>query len=455
MKRSWILLLMIISQFVLFSCGGGGGSGGGSSSDDEETNISSFKFIDISGAKSLFITSDKISSLAKTDQVSGFRMPQKEISSSNTKNQACFKINENGDIIEINIKSESNNSLRINGITQVPTLIAPVNKEYLIIGFSDYNDRRIALRGCFLVNKSNGKVSKLADTVYNYWILEQGDSESLFQTDNNKCIYYISIPDGFVGDNIRISKVNLLNSEYSYVTPPEHHVGSFIVNGEGSIIYFYNTAKDPYMRAGIITADGRKKSFSCDYPNYIWVGDDGNFYYFLHYYDNIYTNDWVKKIMKINLTNLEPELFLEDVQVDALKKVGNKIYFVGLNEIGEIDYEMKTVSPKPILPNIVEEAQVDYIYSTDSYIYVARSKRHDNYCDLVKINPGTGDCERIFYGNQKIRSFAVSNSGDITFVSKTENGKNVINKISTSGGAERVLYEINGASILTLQPMEK
>lgn len=451
MKRSWILLLMIISLFVLFSCGGGGGGGG---SDDEETNISSFKFLDISGAENLFVTSNTISSLSNTGTNSLPKMPYKEISKTNIDDSICYKITLDDEIIEVVIENANKEGLRYNGFRLVPTLVAPVNEIFFVIGFSCHNDIIPAHQFSFLVNKSNGKVFKLAETVGNCWVLETGGSKSLFQTDANNNMYYITFGNGVY---TRVAKVNLSNFEFSYVTPPEiEQVLDFTVSDEGTVIY--RGTLNTHSMYGVVAQDGRQKKSPEDIIiSDSWKGTDGNLYFAQSYFDNN-TSTYKSNIMKINLNNLEPEIFMENSCGGGLyTTIADKTYFVGANNIYEINYDTRTITSLPISPNIGEECQVDYVCSTDSDIYIARHNwfTNDKY-DLVKINPETGVCQSIITRGYEVSAFTISNGGGKITLAATDSRdkKQIIGVVSPFGGGVKVLFHFNGSSILTLQSMK-
>ena len=87
----------------------------------------------------------------------------------------------------------------------------------------------------------------------------------------------------------------------------------------------------------------------------------------------------------------------------------------------------------------------------EDYLYISGKDSSHNYI-LIKVNPATGECTQILGNEYEIYSFSVSEQDGIIFNAlRMVDGKRIIGKVSTFGGAVTVLDQESNAQITYLE----
>ena len=373
MKRKWIFMIFLSSLLFLASCGGGGG-GSGSGDDD---NIGDLVAFDISGAKSVFISSS-----TSTLYSHGLNSIQK--SSENQNGSAIWKILENNSIQKVNMldKNKKKISLLQYGNELVPVVISAVNDNYFVVGFMDSSrGNSICVDFACLVRKSDGAIFKLKSLPYVENMENSIFNENLFKTDNLGNMYYLA-HDDFYSNRKFIVKVSLSSFSSTIVTPSTQDIQYFNVDDSGNIIYSGTSTSIFDHISRIRSAAGSYSVLPIEYLRLVWHGLDGALYYI----DNL-------DVKRINPSTLESETYgiLPGGQswysvndISYCFNFNDCTYCLGSNGLTEVYNSSAT-------PRFIPYAGVSMSYTipkyclTEDYLYIAGKDSLQNYI-LIKVN---------------------------------------------------------------------
>ena len=178
--KFFLFMLCVCVSFI--SC-----SHGTDKPDDRPAGFDALKYLDIADAKTLYISSaDAASRSARNASTS----------------QKMFKITESGYVEEVKYLDENKNEI---SISQQPTVIQPVNDDYIFVGFgwSGY------VESSYLVRKSDGAVfdmTKVGNPVGNDVNGGNYGNAPMFITDKNNNLYYLTY--NYTDSSSKIIKVN-------------------------------------------------------------------------------------------------------------------------------------------------------------------------------------------------------------------------------------------------------
>jgi len=468
MKKSWIIMMLLASLLVLASCGGSGGGSG----DDEEyyydgstNSIDQMVAMDIEDAQSLFINTGNgaLSSSSKN---------AKRAPGNNNDEGQLFKITTSGKVEKVDYYDKNKNKINTGtveydewgnimysyGQPYYPVLIKNINENYVIIGFSwqpvteSYQPQ--ADFG-YIVRKTDGAVYKLSAIPYS----------SDIHTDSFNNIYYISWMNnnnGMISNN-RVVRVNLSLMSSEYLTPQREGIETFEVDNFGNILYRGWSSTGAYVyklrkRTGTII-DMELQNEWDRYP--FWKGIDGNLYFYSYHAMTEYpytTTYSIKTIDPVDCSFSTYGTFLASWNVPdyvcrkyvVTKNGTTYMYLVGSNYGNTIMIdEVYNSSDNPPAPKAVSIGGLNVRVNTaeaasDEYLYFAGKSDSGYY--LVRVTPGGTTLEKHFIldyeAGYEVYSFTVSETDGIIFNAlRKSDGREIIGKISTSGGPVIVLSE--------------
>lgn len=448
MKRLWILVLLFSSLFILTGCGGSGGGSG----DDSEDNLSSLASMNITDAKSVFISTSSGAQNSSSMKVAGK-------SSSNSSTNHLFKINNHDVIEEVSFfdKNHKPIALQLNGSKLVPVFLENINDDYIAVGFRydfDANSAFFYLQTAILVRKSDGAIFKLSNIpncgILNNYYGGYIKTGGLFKTDSAGNIYYISESRDEWSDDKHyhsypgITKISVSGSNLTstIITPStDTEVNYFDVDDSGNIVYsaWVQLTSETVIR--LRTSSGTYRNV----PTYstVWKEQDGKFHY-------IYEQD----VKMINPNNFESEIygsFAEYPSAWADYKVSLQGYTYLMSNGGILEVYNPGASPRTIsLAGIT----FNYIYgvsATDNYYYIA-GKDNSSNCFLIKVTPGGTSYSNILGNDYQVYAFAVSESDGITFNAlRTSDMKKVFGKVSINGGAVTIIDSESDTQVTFLE----
>ena len=458
MKKTWILIILLSTLLILASCGGGGGG----SSDDDDDNIGDLAALDISGAKSVFISSN---SNVNTLYSLGLGSIQK--SSSDQEENSLWKILENNSIQKVNMldKNKKKISLHYCGDDLVPVLISAVNDNFFAIAFmteSHYqNNISYIQQGwiypqiAFLVRKSDGAIYKLKTipSTLNLTV-KVINNFNLFKTDGMGNMYYIGNDDG--SNRGYIVKVNLSTFSSTAITPSTQDVQKFEVDDAGNILYSGTSTSFMDHISRIRSTAGEYNIFPFEWLPLTWHGLDGALYYI----DGL-------NVKRLNPSTLESEIY--GVLPDYPFRYGvndnyycfnfnNCTYSFGQGGLSEVYNSTATPRNIPYTGDVTDIPLYNCCYyATEDYLYIAGKDDFPNQNNsiLVRVDPTTGTTKQILGNEYDVYSFVVSEQDGIIFnaLRKSES-KRIIGKVSTSGGVVNILDETNNAQITHMEQLK-
>lgn len=433
------MIILLSALLIPTSCGGGGGGGGGSNDD----NLGDLAALDISGAKSVFISSSSGAAYS-----SGLGSTQK--TPGNQNGSSLWKILDDNTIHKVNMLDKNRNklSLRYDGMDMIPVLISPVNDNFFVVGFMD-SSRGNSVYADFacLVRKSDGAIFKLTPLPYVINDINDIRNKNLFKTDSLGNMYYLG-HDDFYTNRRYIVKVNLSSLSSTILTPSTQDVEYFELDDLGNILYMGSSTSifDHIVR--LRSVGGEYKVIPHEYLNYVWHGLDGALYYL---------EDLNVKRINPNTLDLEPYGVLPSApswycfnNLLYYFNYNNCTYVLGTDGLSEV-YN-STATPRDILYTGISTPITIYSYDlTDNYLYIYGKDSSHNYF-LIKVDPDTGVCSKILGNEYEIYSFSVSEQNGITFNAlRMADGKRIIGKVSTSGGTVTFLDEDSNAQIAYLE----
>ncbi len=439
MKKTWILIILLSALLILTSCGGGGGGGGG----DDDDNIGDLAALDISGAKSVFISSN---SSTLYSQSLGFGQK----SSSNQGGNSLWKILENNSIQKVNMldKNKKKMSMRQYGNELVPILISTVNNNFFVVCFMD-STRGNSIYADFacLVRKTDGAIFKLKSLPY--VVNNENDifNKNLFKTDGLGNMYYLS-HDDFYSNRRYVVKVNLSTFSSTSITPSTQDVERFEVDDVGNMIYSGTSANIFDHISRIRSAAGVYDVLPIEYLGLVWHGLDGALYYISEL-----------NVKRINPSTLASEAYGVLASAPSWYGVNSTYYNFNFNNCtyvfgasGLTELYNSTATPRDIPYIGVSMSYITPQYClTEDYLYIAGKDTSHNYI-LFKVDPDTGTCTQILGNEYEIYSFSASEQDGIIFNAlRMADGKRIIGKVSTSGGAVTVLDQESNAQITYLE----
>lgn len=416
----FVLQLFIFFTIVFVSCKNG--------ADTENTaeTISSLKFLTITNAKNLYISSSETPNRSARD-----------VSSST---QKIFKINENGYTEEVKYLDENGNEIIFNN---TPTFLQVINSVYTVVGFDGFPQWPNSL---YLVRNNDGAVYIISDGTENT-LYEQVDTfinAKNVQIDKYDNIYYRTV-DGKI---IKLSNTNSSDISKNIVSPSTDLVRNFEVDSYGNIAYYANRVSDTnnYI-SRIRKTNGELFNLS---GNGFWVGLNQQDFFCYGTVDN------KTGLLKISIN---PESFEVTTNYYCDNNIigsggykielKNKLYWIG-TEIYEVQNSSST--PRKINLDGINIKTTNTVVSTENYYYIAGIDENDNSF-LIKVNPENDTYINLLTKNEfDVYSFTASETDGIVFNAlRMSDGKKIIGKVSIIGGQVTIIDEESDSEISYLQ----
>ena len=410
-KLKLIVSLLMILVFIT-------GCSSGSSVFDEPTNgpndSPSNKMVNvgIDNADSLFITPG--SSIASQSKIMGSN--NDDIQDSNR----LFKITDDGYIQEVTYYNEKGEEIEV--IENQPTAVYNAGKDYVFVGFG--SDESNINEG-YLVSKANGSVYDISDAGFPIKPTNRFRNEEIIQEDDDGNLYYITdIGSGYSGLVIKgVVKLNSTNMTGTMITPEDHAVDYFTVDGYGNVAYHARDDNSPHDRIQrIVKTDGGMEFLE---SREFWLGLDNKINYI---------ND-DKEIIKVKFdesNNLEeekyglmPDSFYNFGFDELIIKLEDRIIITRSSSGKVFEVYNNSGEPREIDLGYSEITQVG---SSNNFYYV-----YGDNGKLSKVNPENDSMTNIFDGEFDIYKLQVSSNDIITFNAyRMEDGATVLGKVNNN-----------------------
>lgn len=405
-----------------------------------QVNESSLRYLDIVGAKNLYIgTSNTVNRAAERSSTT----------------QKIFKITDEGYIEEVKYLDENKNEI---SISQQPNGIFSVNENYILITFTSSS---------YLVRKKDGAVFDMAKVGFPE-TASQFINVSMIKTDRHNNLYFITID---YLDNTpfnKIVKVDLGGGDFlnaTVISASTDSVSFFDVDWNGNVIYNgclkSNNSNFVYR---IRTANGRIKNLG-EMAVY-WVAPDGNIYFQSRNYDeykkeeyNYETGETIYYGWPIKKITIDSSYNIEEIDVYG---------YITSNELGaeiewganyKIDIQNKVFIISPMRPSIFEvyneesiprlvtfdSLDIDTITavsSTENYYYVSGIDS-DRNTFLVQIDPNTDSVVNLLSQDEYvITAFTASETDGIVFNAERRiDSRKIIGKVGINGGDVSIIID--------------
>ena len=276
MIKVYVALAAIATlAFGLFSCSGGGNDVNPLALYSPLTPLNSptLKYLDLSNAKSLYISGGSGTSANKADGISA--------SASGPDHKKIFKITDDGYVEEVKYLDADKKEI---SIWNEPCVIEKINDDYIFVGFgyggfspnvgwdtvSSYIIRK--LDGAAFDMKNTGTAT-IHDENSETW-----KNASNFHTDKNNNMYYISCDQNFFHKIVRVDLSGIASLAGTTVSPSTDDIYCFDVDKDGNIIYYgYSVLVSNNKFKRIRKSNGGIKNISV--RNDYWIGLDGCIYY--------------------------------------------------------------------------------------------------------------------------------------------------------------------------------
>lgn len=459
MAKVYVALAAIATlAFGLFSCSGGG--------NDVNPlayytllNNSVLKYLDLSNAKSLYISGGSGTSANKADGISA--------SVSGPEHKKIFKITDSGYVEEVKYLNGEKKEI---AVYNQPVAIYTINKDYIFVGFG-YSATSISTG--YLVRKSDGAVFDMKNAgVPNMNTNNDWKNASFFRTDKKNNIYY-RIYDYSNGNSLqKIIRVDLSGVDSlvgETVSPSTDSVYVFDVDKDGNIIYNGYSASDTSQGIKRIRkANGGLKNVDSIYNYNYWVGLDGCIYYLDDYQSggwNSTTQQYENSGYTIKKVTIDADYNVSESDYGLLSnnniyrsssykiEIKNRIIIVTTNSSGNIfEVYNQSASPRNFSYAGLTLKSVTAVNSTENFYYIAGTDNSGNTI-LIKVNPEDDSWTNLLPDNNyEVYTFTASETDGITFNAlRMSDGKKIIGKVGINGGAVTVIDEESNAQISYLE----
>lgn len=443
MAKVYVALAAIATlAFGLFSCSGGG--------NDVNPlayytllNNSVLKYLDLSNAKSLYISGGSGTSANKADGISA--------SVSDPYHKKIFKITDAGYVEEVKYLNGEKKEI---SILYEPCAIEKINDEYIFVGFGI---NLLNISSGYLVRKSDGAVFDMKNAGMPRDRMT-GFNTKIFSTDKKKNIYYLSIRNswshfsGIITELIKINLENIDSLSSQVVSASTDYVTGFDVDANGNLIYTgqiisdnNNTSMPSFIR--IRKNNGGLKNIN-DCKGTYWSGLDGNIYYYGNQQNEGYP---IKKISIDEEYNISESVygFLQNTTSGYKLELKNRILMID-NSISEV-YN-PSANPRYVSLAGLTLKTVTAANSTENFYYIAGTDSSNNTI-LIKVNPEDDSWTNLLPDNNyEVYTFTASETDGITFNAlRMSDGKKIIGKVGINGGAVTVIDEESNAQISYLE----
>lgn len=449
MAKVYVALAAIATlAFGLFSCSGGGNN---VIPLTFYTPLTSpvLKYLDLSNAKSLYISGGSGTSANKADGISA--------SVSGQEHKKIFKITDSGYVEEVKYLNGEKKEI---AITNQPVAIFTVNNDYIFVGFG-YSATSISTG--YLVRKSDGAVFDMKNAGVPCMSSNDWKNAPVFHTDKKNNMYYRNYDYSNGNSSQKIIRVDLSGVDSlvgETVSPSTDNVEVFDVDKDGNIIYSGYSALDTSQRIKRIRkANGGLKNVDNLYDYNYWVGLDGCIYYF-YYQSGVWTSDYPIKKVTIDADYNVSESnygFLSNRNIDRYRsykiEIKNRIIIVTTNSNGNIfEVYNQSASPRSFSYAGLTLKSVTAVNSTENFYYIA-GMDYSNNTILIKVNPEDDSWTNLLPDNNyEVYTFTASETDGITFNAlRMSDGKKIIGKVGINGGAVTVIDEESNAQISYLE----
>lgn len=441
MKKIWILFMLLSSLLILAGCGGGGGGGGDDEYYDDGNNLSKLASMNITDAKSVFISKGSGSG------TNSLGMNSTAKSSGNSSTSRLYKINIDDKVEKISFFDKNNNEITLNeyGMELVPVFLENINNDYLAVGFSDTwsaaQNYMYSPQVVLLARKSDGAIFRLKDTIdcsqmnNGYGFVK---NKGVFSSDENNNIYYLANVTDMYTCQSRILKLSVSGSDMTSipVTPSSiDWIYNYEVDKKGNV---YWEGQSNLLMASVRKITPGNGGNLVDPPVFsnIWKDQDGLF----HYIDG-------RDIKIINPESFVSEpygTFPDDPNsswTDFKVSLNGYTYLMSYGGILEVYNPGK--SPRSV--NLGFSIGTVYgVTTTENYYYIAGCD--DSYPVpndfLIRVTPGGNSYISLLGNDYRVYAFAASETDGITFNALHKgNLKKVMGNISNSGVVSLLNYE--------------
>ena len=446
MIKVYVALAAIATlAFGLFSCSGGGNDVNPLALYSPLTPLNSptLKYLDLSNAKSLYISGGSGTSANKADGISA--------SASGPDHKKIFKITDAGYVEEVKYLNGEKKEI---SILYEPCAIDKINDDYIFIGFGN---NLLNISSGYLVRKSDGAAFDMKNAGMPRDRMS-GKNANIFSKDKKKSIYYLSIrnskshPSGIITELIKINleNIDLLSSQV--VSASTDYVTGFDVDANGNLIYTCNLISDNMQYFTRIRKNNGGIKNITDRAGAYWIGLDG----YIYYYGN-YQNEGIplKKISIDNEYNISETVygFLPSSISGYKLELKNRIIMIdsgGSCSICEV-YN-PSANPRNISLTGLTLKSVTAVNSTENFYYIAGTDNSSNTI-LIKVNPEDDSWTNLLPDNNyEVYTFTASETDGITFNAlRMSDGKKIIGKVGINGGAVTVIDEESNAQISYLE----
>ena len=425
-----VSLLFVVVSFV--SC---------SSEEDDWNNISSLRYLSITNAKNLYISTGNAGRYASRNASDTRRI---------------FKITEDGYTEVVKYLDEDGNEV---SIVQEPTAIYPVNDVYVFVCF-DWKP--------YLVRKTDGAVFSLENVGKPREQYNTYKNAPNIKTDKDNKMYFIAENIGSNQENagriikLELDGINILSAVP--VSPSTDSIDFFDVDWNGNLIYDGCLTSDMSNRirrlrkvnGGLLNLSRDSSAYWIDLDGYIcYLGENREAEYDTETDSYTYYGLTIKKLIVDSVYNVTDEVYgyiggifwqmnsYELVLKDRIVIICDGIYEV-YNETG--NPRMVTLTPS------IDMYTVTAATSTDNFYYIAGMDTNNNTF-LIKVNPEDDSYTHLLTQNDyDVYSFTASETDGIVFNAlRMSDGKKIIGKVGINGGAVTMIDEESDVEITYLE----